>query len=50
MAALKKLLAIGPAALVQVQRFRERKDLSADLRERLDELVKKWSTKEAFDQ
>jgi hypothetical protein len=49
-AAMKKLLAIGPAALVQIQRFRERPDLSAEVRDRLDSLVKKWSTKEALEQ
>jgi hypothetical protein len=48
-AAMKKLLAIGPAALVQVQRLRERRDLSVEVRERIDGLVKKWSAKEAFD-
>jgi hypothetical protein len=49
-AAMKKLLAIGPAALVQLQRLRERKDLSLEVRERIDSLVKRWSAKEAFDQ
>jgi hypothetical protein len=48
-AALKKLTAIGPAALVQLQRLRERKDLSAEVRERLDALVKKFSAKDAFE-
>lgn len=48
-AATKKLLAIGPAALVQIQRFRDRKDLSIEVKERIDSLVKKWSSKEAFD-
>lgn len=48
-AAMKKLQAIGPAALVQMQRLRERKDLSVEVRERIDALVKKWSAKEAFD-
>ncbi len=48
-AAMKKLLAIGPAALVQLQRLSERKDLSVEVRERIDALVKKWSAKEAFD-
>jgi len=49
-AARKKLIAIGPAALVQLQRIRERKDLSTEVRERLDRLLTKWSAKEAFDQ
>ncbi len=49
-AAMKKLLAIGPAALVQLQRLRERKDLSLEVRERINSLVKRWSAKEAFDQ
>jgi hypothetical protein len=49
-AAMKKLLAIGPAALVQLQRLRERKELSLEVRERIDSLVKRWSAKEAFDQ
>lgn len=48
-AAMKKLLAIGPAALVQMQRHRDHKDLSVEARERIDALVKKWSAKEAFD-
>lgn len=48
-AATKKLISIGPAALVQIQRFRERKDLSIGVKERIDSLVKKWSSKEAFD-
>jgi hypothetical protein len=47
--AMKKLLAIGPAALVQLQRLRERKDLSVEVRDRIDRLVKKWSAQEAFD-
>jgi hypothetical protein len=49
-AATKKLLAIGPAALVQLQRLRERKELSIEVRERIDSLVKRWNAKEAFDQ
>jgi hypothetical protein len=49
-AAMKKLLAIGPAALVQLERLRERTDLPLEVRERIDTLVKKWSAKEAFDQ
>ncbi len=49
-AAFKKLLAIGPAALVQLQRLRERKDISIEVRERINTLVKRWSAKEAFDQ
>jgi hypothetical protein len=49
-AALKKLLAIGPPALVQLERLRERNDLSVEVRERLNALVKKWSVKEAFEQ
>jgi hypothetical protein len=48
-AALKKLTAIGPAAIVQLQRLRERKDLSVEVRERIDVLVKKRSAKEAFE-
>lgn len=48
-AALKKLTAIGPAALVQLQRLRERKDVSAEVRERLDGLVKKFRAKDAFE-
>ncbi len=48
-AAMAKLLAIGPAALVQLQRLSERKDLSVEVHERLDMLVKRWSAKEAFD-
>jgi hypothetical protein len=48
-AATKKLLAIGPAALVQLQRLRGRKELSVEVRERIDALVKRWSTAEAFE-
>jgi hypothetical protein len=49
-AALKNLLAIGPAALVELQRLRDRKDLSIEVRERIDALIKKWNSKEGFDQ
>jgi hypothetical protein len=48
-AAMKRLRAIGPAALVQLRRLRERKDISAEMRERLDALVKLWDVKEAFE-
>jgi hypothetical protein len=48
-AAMKKLVAIGPAALVEVKRLRERKGLSVEVRERIDTLVKKWDAREAFD-
>ena len=48
-AALKKLMAIGPAALVELQKLRERKDLSLEVRERIDSFVKKWNAKEAFE-
>ena len=48
-AATKKLLEIGPAALVQIQRLRDRKDLSVEVRERIDVLIKKWNAKAAFD-
>ncbi len=49
-AARKKLLAIGPAALVQLQCLGSRKDLSVEVKERVESLIKKWSVKEAFDQ
>jgi hypothetical protein len=49
-AATRKLLQYGPAALVQLQRLRERKDLSTEVRERMDALIKKWNAKDAFDQ
>jgi len=49
-AAMKKLIAIGPAAAVQVQKLRARRDLSVEVRERIDALMKKWSSKEAFDE
>jgi hypothetical protein len=49
-AALKKLLAIGPAALVELQRLRERKELAIEVRERIDALIRKWNAKEAFDE
>ena len=48
-AAMKKLLSIGPAALVQLQRIRESTNLSAEVRERVDDLLKRWSAKDAFD-
>ena len=48
-AAMKKLQAIGPAALAQIQKLRVRKDLSVEVRERIDALIKKWSAMEAFD-
>jgi hypothetical protein len=48
-AAMKKIVAIGPAALVQLQRLRERRDLSVEVRERIDGLVKRWNAKDAFD-
>ena len=48
-AAMKKLLAIGPAALVQARKALERKDLSIEVRDRLEGLAKKWNSKEAFD-
>jgi hypothetical protein len=48
-AAMKKLLAIGPAALVQLQRIRVSTKLSAEVRERIDGLLKRWSASEAFD-
>ena len=47
--AWKKLLAIGPAALAQLQKLRQRKELSVEVRERIDTLVKKWNAVEAFD-
>jgi hypothetical protein len=42
-AATKKLLAIGPAALAQLQKLHGRNDLSVEVRERVDALIKKWS-------
>ncbi len=48
-AALKKLLAIGPAALVELKRLKDRKDLSVEVRERIDTLIKRWNAKHAFD-
>ena len=48
-AAMKKLLTIGPAALVELQRLRNKKDLSVEVRERIDALIKKWNAKEGFD-
>jgi hypothetical protein len=49
-AAMKKLLQIGPAALVQIQKLRGSRDLSVEVRERIDVLIKKWNAKEGFDQ
>lgn len=49
-AAAKKLLQIGPAVLVQLQRIRDHKGLSAEVRERVDVLIKKWNAKSAFEQ
>jgi hypothetical protein len=48
-AAMRKFVEIGPAALVQIQKFRDRRDLSVEVRERIDALVKKWNAKDAFD-
>lgn len=48
-AATKKLLQIGPAALVQLQKLRSRRDLSAEVRERMDVLIRKWNAKDGFD-
>lgn len=47
--AFKKLRQIGPAALVQLQRLKDRKDLSVEVREKIDVLIKKWDAIEAFD-
>jgi len=49
-AAMKKLVNIGPAALVQLLRLRDRKDLSIEVRERIDILVRKWNAKDAFEE
>ncbi len=49
-AAMKKLFQIGPAAMVQLQKIRNRRDLSAEVRERIDRMIKKWNAKEGFDQ
>lgn len=49
-AAMKKLSATGPAALVQLQRLSERKDLSAEVQQSLQKLIKKWSVRDALDQ
>jgi hypothetical protein len=48
-AATKKLIATGPAALVQLQKILQSKDLSVDVRERVETLVKKWSAQSGFD-
>ena len=48
-AAMKKLMAIGPAALVQLQRIRQSEKLSAEVSERLDGLLKRWNAKDGFD-
>jgi hypothetical protein len=48
-AAMKKLLAIGPAALVQLKRLQATKGLSVEVRERIDVLVRKWAAKDAFE-
>jgi hypothetical protein len=47
-AAMKALKAVGPAALAQLQKLREQKGLSLEVRERIDSLIKKWNTNEAF--
>jgi hypothetical protein len=49
-AATKKLLQIGPAALVQLERTRARKDLSIEVESRLDALLKKWKSRQAFEE
>jgi hypothetical protein len=48
-AATKKLQQVGPAALVQLQRLRNNKELSVEVRERIDVLIKKWNANDAFD-
>jgi hypothetical protein len=48
-AAMKKLLAIGPAAMVQLQRMRDKNALSVEVRERIDALLKKWNARESFE-
>lgn len=47
--AMKKLQAIGPAALVQMKRLRDRPELSVQVREQIDIFIKKWDSKKAFD-
>jgi hypothetical protein len=48
-AAMKKLLVIGPAALVEIKRLQKKANLSIEVKERIDALVRKWDAKEAFD-
>jgi len=47
--ATKKLQKIGSAALVELKRIRGHKELSLEVRERLDALIKKWNSADAFD-
>jgi hypothetical protein len=47
-AARKKLLQLGPAALVHLQGVKIA-DLSAEVRKQLEALIKQWSAKEAFE-
>jgi hypothetical protein len=49
-ATMKKLVALGPAALVELKRLQNRRGLSVEVKERIDALVKKWSAREAFDE
>jgi hypothetical protein len=46
--ARKKLLAIGPAALVHLQRLKA-KDLSTEVQQQVEALMKQWSTKSALE-
>jgi hypothetical protein len=47
-AARKKLLAIGPAALVHLQRLKKT-ELSTEVQKQVEALVKQWSVKEALE-
>lgn len=47
-AARKKLLQIGPAALVQLQKLKQA-DLSAEVWKQVESLIKQWGAREAFE-
>jgi hypothetical protein len=47
-AAMRDLVNLGPAALVQLQRIRNKDDLSVEVRQRVETLIRKWSAKDGF--
>jgi len=48
-AAARKLQQIGPAAMVELMKLREQRNLSAELRDRLDSLIKRWNVRDGYE-